>query len=233
MTATTADSNPKESTKEDETKKRFDFVINYFQTTNPNPTTELRFKNAYELLVATILSARCRDDTVNRVTPALFEKYPTPNDLANATEDDIYSLISSVTFANNKSNYLSRMADMLVKNFNGEVPKSESELQRLPGVGRKTANVIMATLYAKPVIAVDTHVMRVSQRLGLVTSSDSPLDIEQQLRKYTPKDVMSKMSHWLILHGRYVCVAKSPRCLPCKINDVCKYFKDSRYQISK
>lgn len=209
---------------EDKIKKRFEYIIDYFQKSNPNPTTELKYKNGYELLVAVILSAQTQDKRVNSVTPALFEKYPTVEDMAKATPDDVYSYISSVTYANNKSDYLVRMANMLINKYKGKIPEDENELQNLPGVGRKTANVIAATLFNRPVIAVDTHVMRVSERIGLVINARSPLEVEEQLVRYMPKEIMSKMSHWLILHGRYTCTARNPQCKKCGIREVCRYY---------
>lgn len=207
-----------------EIEKRFEYVIDYFKKHNPNPTTELKHKNGYELLVATILSAQCTDKRVNMVTPALFEKYPTPDDLAMATSDDIYQYINSVTFANNKSGYLAGMAKMLVNKYDGNIPSDVNKLQKLPGVGRKTANVVLATLFNEPTIAVDTHVMRISERIGLTTDANTPLEVEEQLVLHTPKDVMHKMSHWLILHGRYTCTAKNPKCNKCGIREVCRYY---------
>lgn len=216
---------------EEETKKRseqlkprFEFVIDYFQKTNPNPTTELKHKSPYELLVATILSAQTTDKRVNMITPALFQKYPDANELAKATPNEVYGFIDSVTYANNKSNYLVRMAKMIITRYSGKIPEDPMELQNLPGVGRKTAHVIAATLFNKPVIAVDTHVHRVADRIGLTTGAKNPLETEEQLVRHTPKEVMSKISHWLILHGRYVCTARSPRCQKCGINKVCRYY---------
>lgn len=211
---------------EDEIKKRFSYVINYFYKNNPNPNTELKHNNGYELLVATILSAQCTDKTVNRVAPALFKKYPNPEALSKATSDDIFQYISSVTFANNKSDYLKRMAKMLIDKYNGEIPKDVNRLQKLPGVGRKTAHVILATLFEKPVIAVDTHVMMVSERIGLTTGAKNPLEVEEQLMIYTPKEVMYKISHWLILHGRYICIARNPKCNQCEIREICRYYNN-------
>ncbi len=212
--------------KEKEIKKRFLYVINYFYKNNPNPDTELKHKNGYELLVATILSAQCPDKRVNMVTPALFEKYPNPEALSKATSDDIFQYISSVTFANNKSDYLERMAKILVDKYNSDIPKDVNKLQKLPGVGRKTAHVILATLFNMPVIAVDTHVMRVSERIGLTTGAKNPLEVEEQLMLYTPKGAMHKISHWLILHGRYICTARNPKCNQCEIREICRYFNN-------
>jgi endonuclease-3 len=210
---------------EEDTKKRLEFVIEYFKKVNPNPTTELKHKNPYELLVATILSAQTTDKRVNMTTPILFEKYPTIDKLAKATPDDVYGFISSINYANNKSNYLVKMANMIMTRYNGKIPEDTEELQNLPGVGRKTAHVIAATLFNKPVIAVDTHVLRVAERIGLSTDAKNPLESEEQLVRYTPKEVMSKISHWLILHGRYICTARNPQCTRCEINKVCRYYK--------
>lgn len=212
---------------EKEIKRRFEFIIEYFQKTNPNPTTELKYNNPYELLVATILSAQTTDKRVNMTTPALFEKYPTVGMLAKATPDDVYRFIGSVNYANNKSNYLVNMAKMIVTRYGGQVPENPDELQNLPGVGRKTAHVIAATLFHKPVIAIDTHVMRVSERIGLTTGAENPLETEEQLMRYTPKEVMPKISHWLILHGRYICMARNPQCNKCGINKICRYYGKS------
>lgn len=210
---------------EEETKKRFEYVIDYFQKHIPNPTTELKHKNPYELLVATILSARTTDKRVNMITPKLFEAYPTPDKLAKATPEEIYPYISSVSFPNNKSEYLVRMANILMTKYGGKIPKDENELQKLPGVGRKTANVIAATIFNRPTLAVDTHVFRVTERIGLTTDAKTPMETEEQMLRYTPKEVISKMSHWLILHGRYICTAQNPQCQKCGINKVCRYYE--------
>lgn len=207
-----------------EIKKRFEYAIDYFRRTNPNPTTELKYRNDYELLVATILSARNTDKRVNKITPALFQKYPTIDDLAKATPDDVYPYISSINYADNKSNYLINMAKMLISRYGGKIPENDDELQTLPGVGRKTAHVMLATLFNKPVIAVDTHVLRVAERIGLTTGAEKPLESEEQLFLYTPNDVKSKISHWLILHGRYICTARNPQCKKCEIRTVCRYY---------
>lgn len=210
---------------EEETKKRFEYVIDYFQKHIPNPTTELKHKNPYELLVATILSARTTDKRVNMITPKLFEAYPTPDKLAKATPEEIYPYISSVSFPNNKSEYLARMANILMTKYGGKIPEDENELQKLPGVGRKTANVIAATIFNRPALAVDTHVFRVTERIGLTTDAKTPMETEEQMLRYTPRDVISKMSHWLILHGRYICAAQNPQCQKCGINKVCRYYE--------
>ena len=223
---------------EEETKKQseqlklsFEFIIEHFKTVNPNPTTELKHKNGYELLVATILSAQATDKRVNMLTPALFEKYPTIDMLAKATPEEVYPFISSINYANNKSSYIVRMAKMVMAKYNGNIPEDPTELQNLPGVGRKTAHVIAATLFNKPVIAVDTHVARVSERIGLTTGAENPLETERQLVRYTPKEVMSKISHWLILHGRYTCTSRNPQCKKCGINKVCRYIKNSQSRL--
>lgn len=210
---------------EEEIKKRFEFIIEYFKKINPNPTTELKHKNPYELLVAAILSAQATDKRINMTTPTLFEKYPTIDKLAKATPDEVYGFISSINYANSKSNYLVKTARMIMTRYNGNIPEDTDELQNLPGVGRKTAHVIAATLFNKPVIAVDTHVLRVAERIGLTTDAKNPLKSEEQLVRYTPNEVMSKISHWLILHGRYTCTARNPQCKKCEINKVCRYYK--------
>lgn len=205
-------------------KKRFELVINYFQEQNPNPRTELNYKNPFELLVATILSAQSTDKRVNMVTPELFEKFPTPEELAKANPDEVYSYISSVTYPGNKSVYLVDMANMLINKFNGKIPEDVEELQTLPGVGRKTAHIIASTVYNKPVLAVDTHVLRVAERIGLTTNAKTPLKSEEQLMMYLPKDVIPKFNYWLVLHGRYICTAKNPNCPKCGVREVCRYY---------
>ena len=214
---------------ESEVEKRFKYVIDYFQKHNPDPTTELKYKNGYELLVAVILSARCTDKRVNMVTPALFEKYPSFDKLAKAKTDDVYDCINSITFPNNKADYLVRMANMVITRFKGELPKNENELEKLPGVGRKTANVVVATLFNKPTIGVDIHVSRVSERIGLTTGAKNPLETEEQLANNVPKEVASKMSHWLILHGRHICTAIGPKCNRCGTKDVCRYYDINKW----
>lgn len=206
----------------------FRHVIDYFQEHNPNPTTELIYKNQYELLVAVILSSRCTDKRVNSVTPKLFEKYPTPDLLSKATSEEVYEYISSITFPNNKSGYLVGMAKGLIEKFGGNVPLDEKKLQKLPGVGKKTASVVMATLVNAPTIAVDVHVFRVADRIGLTTNARTPSETAEQLSLYTPKNVMSKMSHWLVLHGRYTCKAKNPECPRCGIREFCRYYNASK-----
>jgi endonuclease-3 len=209
-------------------KERYDFIINYFSKHNPDAETELHYSNPYELLVAVILSAQCTDKRVNLVTPALFRAYPTAEDLATAMPDDIFSYIRSVSYPNNKAKHLAGMARMLVNDFNGEVPSEIDELVKLPGVGRKTANVIASVVYNMPAMAVDTHVFRVSARIGLTLNAKTPLAAEKQLVKYIPEDQIPLAHHWLILHGRYICLARTPKCVECQIKSACKYFSSKK-----
>ncbi len=205
-------------------KERYAFIIDWFQKNMPDAETELTYSNPYELLVAVILSAQCTDKRVNMVTPALFKKFPTPERLAKAEFDDVEPLVRSVTFANNKARHLIGMAKMLVENFNGEVPDNMEDLVTLPGVGRKTANVIVSVVFDKPGMAVDTHVFRVSARIGLTTNAKTPLQTEQQLVANIPKELLAIAHHWLILHGRYICVARKPKCEQCGLKPACKYY---------
>jgi len=211
-------------------KERYAFVIDWFQRNMPNAETELHYTNPYELLVAVILSAQCTDKRVNIVTPPLFEKYPTPQKLAKAEFDDVEPYIRSVTFANNKTRHLIGMANMLIDKFHGEVPDTIEELVELPGVGRKTANVIVSVVFAKPGMAVDTHVFRVSARIGLTTNAKTPLQTEQQLVANIPKELLAIAHHWIILHGRYICVARKPKCNECGLKPACKFYQtDMKY----
>ena len=205
-------------------KERYQHIIEYFQENMPSATTELNYRNPYELLVAVILSAQCTDKRINMVTPALFNAYPTVHDLAKATIDDIFSYIKSVTFPNNKAKSLHGMANMLVDKYNGDVPSNIDELVKVPGVGRKTANVILSVVFNKAAMAVDTHVFRVSNRIGLTNNSKTPLETEKTLIKYIPEELVSTAHHWLILHGRYTCTARKPDCLNCGIKNYCKYY---------
>ncbi|GIV32509.1 MAG: endonuclease III [Chitinophagales bacterium] len=210
----------------------FQYVLNYFRKTNPAPVTELKYANPYELLVAVILSAQCTDKRVNMVTPALFERFPTPFDLARARFEDVYPLIKSVSYPNSKTRHLIAMAKMLTEQYQGEVPADAKELQKLPGVGRKTAHVITSTLFHQPNLAVDTHVFRVANRIGL-TSARNPLQTEKQLIKYIAEKDIPLAHHWLILHGRYVCTARNPKCDKCGLTDVCKYYRSLRKKSEK
>jgi endonuclease-3 len=185
----------------------------------------LHYKNPYQLLVAVILSAQCTDKRVNIVTPALFKAFPKPEVMAAASSDEVFQYIRSISYPNNKAKHLVGMAHMLIHDFKGTVPSEINELQKLPGVGRKTANVIASVVYDKPAMAVDTHVFRVSARLGLTTNSTTPLETEKQLIKYIPEEKVAVAHHWLILHGRYVCTARSPKCDECNLKQYCKYFE--------
>lgn len=205
---------------------KYKVLEGYFEEKYPDAKAELHYRNSFELLVAVVLSAQCTDKRVNLVTPALFERYPTPFAMAQATEKDIYELIKSVSYPNNKAKHLAGLSRGLVEHFNGIVPDNHEDLQSLPGVGRKTANVILAVIFDQPTMAVDTHVFRVSHRLGIVEeSADTPLKVEQQLTAYFPADIIPKAHHWLILHGRYVCLARKPQCENCGLTTVCEYFR--------
>ena len=206
-------------------KKKYAFLINYFEKHMPVAEPELQYTNSYELLVAVVLSAQCTDKRVNMVTPALFQRYPTPFELAKASVEDIYEHIKSVSYPNNKAKHLKGLAEALVERFNGVVPDNMEELQMLPGVGRKTANVILAVIFNQPAFAVDTHVFRVANRLGIVVNADTPLKVEQQLTEAFPDELIPKAHHWLILHGRYVCLARKPKCEECGLTEICEYFK--------
>lgn len=199
----------------------------------PEPETELHYSNPYELLVAVILSAQCTDKRVNIVTPALFDKYPTPELLVVASFEDINELIKTVSFANNKTRHLMGMAKMLVEEFNSEVPGTVEELERLPGVGRKTANVITSVIHQQPNMAVDTHVFRVSARIGLTLNAKNPLQTEKQLISFIPKELVHKAHHWLILHGRYICIARRPKCEICGLRPACKFYKTDMRHVVK
>lgn len=205
-------------------KERFEKIIGYFSEHQPVAETELQYKNPYQLLVAVILSAQCTDKRVNLVTPKLFEAFPTADVLAAASSDEVFQYIRSISYPNNKAKHLVGMAKMLEEEFKGKVPSEIDQLQKLPGVGRKTANVIASVVYEKPAMAVDTHVFRVSARLGLTTASKTPLDTEKQLVRFIPKDKIAIAHHWLILHGRYICLARNPRCEVCHLAAWCKYF---------
>lgn len=204
--------------------ERFEAVTAYFQQTRPDAETELDFSSTYELLVAVILSAQCTDKRVNMTTPALFKAYPDIPSLARAEYDDLFDIIKSISFPGNKTRHLIGMANMVMNDFGGEIPMTVEELVKLPGVGRKTANVITSVVDQQPNMAVDTHVFRVSARIGLTYRAKNPLQAELQLIKYIPKDLVYIFHHWLILHGRYVCVARNPKCQECGLRNVCKYY---------
>ncbi len=201
----------------------YDWVIAYFKQAIPVAETELHYENPFQLLIAVILSAQCTDKRVNMITPALFEAFPTPEALANTTPEVVFEYIRSVSYPNNKAKHLVGMAQMLVKDFHGEVPDTLENLIKLPGVGRKTANVIQSVVFNKAAMAVDTHVFRVSHRIGLVPQTcTTPLATEKHLVKYIPKELIPTAHHWLILHGRYVCTARNPKCEECGLNGICK-----------
>ncbi len=205
-------------------KERYQTALQYFETTINNAETELVYDNPFQLLVAVILSAQCTDVRVNLTTPAIFKKYPNPQTMATATFDELFPLIRSISYPNNKTKHLIGMANLLLEKFNGEVPMTVDELVQLPGVGRKTANVVTSVIDAQPNMAVDTHVFRVSARLGLTTKATTPLAAEKQLIKYIPKEVVHKAHHWLILFGRYTCTARNPKCTECGLQHICKYY---------
>ncbi len=207
-------------------KELFEYVIRNFQKTMPVAETELEYENPFQLIVAVILSAQCTDKRVNLITPELLKRYPTPEKMAEAEPAEVFEYIKSCSYPNNKSKHLVGMAQKLLELFDGKVPEDVSDLQKLPGVGRKTANVIASVVYHKPALAVDTHVFRVSARIGLTTNAKTPLAAEKQLLKYIPEDLVSIAHHWLILHGRYVCVARKPKCEICGLRPVCKYYKE-------
>ncbi|MBP1676249.1 MAG: endonuclease [Bacteroidetes bacterium] len=206
------------------TKQRYQHIIEWFRVNVPVAETELHHENPYQLLVAVILSAQCTDKRVNMITPKLFEAFPTPEVMAASTSDEVFGYIRSVSYPNNKAKHLVGMAQKLIADFDGIVPDDVDQLQTLPGVGRKTANVIASVIFDKPAMAVDTHVFRVSDRLGLTTNSKNPLQTERELVKYIPADLIPRAHHWLILHGRYVCQARKPKCYECGLTEWCRYF---------
>ncbi len=206
-------------------KERYHHFVDYFSKNQPNPVTELHYNSAYQLLVAVILSAQCTDKRINQITPALFERFPDAESLAASNAEEIFPYIRSVSYPNNKAKHLAGMGKMLVEQFNSHVPEGVEDLQKLPGVGRKTANVISSVVYDAPAIAVDTHVFRVSNRIGLTNNAKTPLAVEKELVKYLPKEVLGVAHHWLILHGRYICVARSPKCGICPITWFCRYYE--------
>ena len=209
-------------------KERYERIIEWFSETMPSPTTELEYDSPFHLLLAVILSAQCTDKRVNMVTPALFEAFPNPQSLAIAEEEYVYSFIKSVTFPNNKTRHLINAAKILTEEFNGEMPSDIDGLMRLPGVGRKTANVMLAVVWNQAAMAVDTHVFRVSNRLGLTSNSKTPFATEKTLVKYIPEEIISKAHHWLILHGRYVCKARKPECENCGLTQFCKAYTSGK-----
>ncbi|RAU81481.1 endonuclease III [Pontibacter arcticus] len=208
------------------TKERYKLLIDYFTNNFPEPETELAYTNPYELILAVVLSAQCTDKRVNMVTPALFEAYPTPEALAAAAPEEIFEYIRSISYPNNKAKHLAGLGRMLVEQFNSEVPSTVEELVKLPGVGRKTANVIVSVIWNQPAMAVDTHVFRVSKRLGLVAKkAKTPLEVERELISNLPEELIAKAHHWLILHGRYICIARRPKCEECPLTHFCAFFQ--------
>lgn len=208
-------------------KERFQFVLNHFATHQPVAETELMYQSPYQLIVAVILSAQCTDKRVNMITPLFFEHFPAPEALAAAQQEEVYELVRSCSYPNNKAKNLIGMAKKLTEEFNGVLPTDVNMLMKLPGVGRKTANVLASVIYDMPALAVDTHVFRVSARLGLTTNAKTPLETEKQLLKYIPARQVSIAHHWLILHGRYVCQARKPKCEECPLKPACKYFQQN------
>lgn len=206
-------------------KERYQQAIAYFEEQIPIAETELVYDNPFQLLVAVILSAQCTDKRVNQTTPNIFRKYPTPEKMAKATFEELFQIIKSISYPNNKTKHMIGMANMLVTDFAGAVPMTVAELVKLPGVGRKTANVITSVIDQQPNMAVDTHVFRVSARLGLTTNAKTVLEAEKQLIKYIPQQLIHRAHHWLILHGRYTCLARSPKCKECGLTTMCNYYK--------
>jgi endonuclease-3 len=209
-------------------KELFEKTIAWFQENMPIVATELHYRNSYQLLVAVILSAQCTDKRVNMITPPFFKRFPDPGTLAAAPIDEIFNIIKSCNYPNNKAKNLSGMANTLMNNFGGIVPDNQENLQKLPGVGRKTANVILSVAFNKPALAVDTHVFRVAARIGLSVKAKTPLETEKQLVKYIPENLLSVAHHWLILHGRYVCIARKPKCIECGLKMLCRYYDSDR-----
>lgn len=207
-------------------KERYAFVIDYFETNWPIAETELEYEDPYELLVAVILSAQCTDKRVNLTTPAIFKKYPDVRSLSKATVDELFPFIKSISYPNNKTKHLIGMANKVIEQFNGEIPMTVDELMQLPGVGRKTANVITSVVDKQPNMAVDTHVFRVSHRIGLVPqTATTPFAVEKELVKHLPESLIHKAHHWLILHGRYICIARRPKCEECGLKPGCRYYQ--------
>ena len=207
-------------------QQKYNFVLSRLAAVMPDPQSELRYDNPFQLLVAVMLSAQCTDKRVNMVTPALFEAYPTPERMAEASVDEILTFVRSVSYPNSKAAHLKAMAQQLVSDFGGCVPDTVETLTTLPGVGRKTANVVCAVIWNRPTMAVDTHIFRVSERIGLTTNSKNPLQTERALVRYIPEELIPKAHHWLLLHGRYVCTARNPKCADCGIRSVCRYYKN-------
>lgn len=207
------------------TKERYERALAWFEANMPIAESELHFENEYQLLVAVMLSAQCTDKRVNMVTPALFAAYPTVHTLAKASVEEVLAYVKSVSYPNSKAEHLVQMAKRVVEVYDGLIPDTREALQTLAGVGRKTANVVLAVWWNQPTMAVDTHIFRVAERIGLTTKAKNPLDSEQQLIKYIPESVIPKAHHWLLLHGRYTCQARSPKCDQCGVKEICRYFQ--------
>jgi endonuclease III len=214
-------------------KQRYKFIIDYFLEHAPEAETELIYDNPFQLLTAVILSAQCTDKRINATTPAIFEKYPDPETMSRATFDELFPLIKSVSYPNNKTKHLMGMSTMLMNEFAGNVPMTVNELVRLPGVGRKTANVVTSVIDEQPNMAVDTHVFRVSARIGLTVGAKTPAAAEKQLIRHLPEEYVYRAHHWLILHGRYICVARKPKCALCGLRPVCKFYLKHSFNIIK
>lgn len=212
-------------------KERYSGIIGYFQKNGPDPETELEYKDPFELIVAVILSAQCTDKRVNMITPSLLNAFPSAAAMARASREEIYGYIKSCSYPNNKAKHLVGMAQMLTDEFGGIVPDNPELLQKLPGVGRKTANVVASVVYRKPVMAVDTHVFRVARRIGLAVNAKTPLEVELKLSSNIPEDLIRNAHHWLILHGRYVCRSRNPKCGECGISEFCKFYESIKREI--
>jgi endonuclease-3 len=210
------------------TLQRYKIALDYFKEHQPDAETELLYDSPYQLLVAVILSAQCTDKRVNMTTPAIFERYPTAESLSEASFEDLFPLIRSISYPNNKTKHLIGMGKMVMADFKGEIPMTVESLVKLPGVGRKTANVITSVIDQQPNMAVDTHVFRVSARLGLTRNAKNPLQAEKQLIKHIPEEMVHKAHHWLILHGRYTCTARKPDCEKCGLKEICRYFEKTQ-----
>lgn len=211
-------------------KERYKKVINYFKKVRPKADSELNYRNPYELLVAVVLSAQCTDKRVNEITPALFSRFPNVESLAKAAINELIDLIRMCSYYNNKAKHLLGMAQKVMLDYDGHLPQTRQELMSLPGVGRKSANVMLAVAFDQPAMPVDTHVFRVAERIGLTTNAKNPLDSEQQLVAGFPEELLSLAHHWLILHGRYVCVARRPKCKDCGLTDTCRHFEKQQQE---
>jgi endonuclease-3 len=208
--------------------ERYKEVIRYFKTSMPDAKTELIYHSPYELLIAVVLSAQCTDKRVNKITPDFFIKFPDFKSLNDASAEEVFYVIKSCSYPNNKTNHLKKMAEKIVNEFHGEIPADAEQLQSLPGVGRKTANVILSVWHHQPVMPVDTHVFRVSARIGLTSRAKNPLQTEKQLTKYIPSDLLPKAHHWLLLHGRYTCTARKPNCYICGLQRICHFYTSKK-----